>query len=146
MNFLAFVSIFTHLFLFTQIPSNMPTVENTCSLTIQLPDLKCIEGSLMVALYRKNDKFISDNPPYKLKTLCADVIKNQIIFHLPEGEYAAVAYHDKDDNGKLDKNFIGYPTEPFGFSNNPRVIASAPSYIDCSFMVKDGTQIKINWN
>jgi uncharacterized protein (DUF2141 family) len=50
------------------------------------------------------------------------------IFQVPPGRYAAVVIHDENSNMKLDRNFLGIPKEGFGFSNNPRVIFSAPSF------------------
>jgi uncharacterized protein (DUF2141 family) len=36
---------------------------------------------------------------------------------IPIGEYAAIAYHDKNSNSTLDHK-MGFPNEPMGFSNN----------------------------
>ncbi len=47
---------------------------------------------------------------------------------LPPGDYAVAAIHDENENHKLDRNFFGFPTEGFGFANNPSVGLSAPSY------------------
>jgi outer membrane protein len=33
------------------------------------------------------------------------------------GDYAVVVLHDGNDNGEVDHNFLGLPTEPLGFSN-----------------------------
>jgi uncharacterized protein (DUF2141 family) len=52
----------------------------------------------------------------------------QLSFHVPSGRYAAVVIHDENSNMKLDRNFFGIPKEGFGFSNNPRVAFSAPSF------------------
>jgi len=49
-------------------------------------------------------------------------------FRVPPGRYAAVVIHDENSNMKLDRNFFGIPKEGFGFSNNPRVAFSAPSF------------------
>lgn len=38
------------------------------------------------------------------------------IGHVEYGEYAVVAYYDKNNNEKLDVNFVGRPTEPLGTS------------------------------
>jgi uncharacterized protein (DUF2141 family) len=46
-------------------------------------------------------------------------------FDLPAGEYAVQVLHDENDNGKLDTNFMGMPTEGYGFSNNPQVMRRA---------------------
>lgn len=39
---------------------------------------------------------------------------------LPGGEYAVVAFHDRNYNDKLDRDGQGIPTEAYGFSNNAR--------------------------
>ncbi|HUB17127.1 MAG TPA: DUF2141 domain-containing protein [Acidobacteriaceae bacterium] len=52
----------------------------------------------------------------------------QLTFQVPPGRYAAVVIHDENSNMKLDRNFLGIPQEGFGFSNNPRVLFSAPSF------------------
>ena len=44
---------------------------------------------------------------------------------LKPGKYAIRLMHDENDNGKLDTNMIGMPTEGYGFSNNPRVMRAA---------------------
>ncbi len=49
-------------------------------------------------------------------------------FQVTPGRYAAVVIHDENSNMKLDRNFFGIPKEGFGFSNNPRVYLSAPSF------------------
>ena len=40
------------------------------------------------------------------------------IFQVPPGSYAIAAYHDENGNGRLDRNGVGIPTEPYGFSND----------------------------
>lgn len=52
----------------------------------------------------------------------------QLVFQVPPGRYGVVVIHDKNSNMKLDRNFFGIPKEGFGFSNNPKVIFSAPSF------------------
>lgn len=53
----------------------------------------------------------------------------QACIFLPEpGAYGLALYHDENANGKVDKNGLGIPKEGFGFSNNPRIFFSAPSF------------------
>lgn len=59
------------------------------------------------------------------------------VMNLPPGRYALALYHDMNDNWKLDKNFVGYPKEPYGFSNNYRPVFSGPDFEDCVFEVKE---------
>ncbi|MEY2873080.1 MAG: hypothetical protein RLZZ373_451 [Pseudomonadota bacterium] len=36
---------------------------------------------------------------------------------VPPGEYAVVVFHDANDNGTIEHNFIGFPKDALGFSN-----------------------------
>lgn len=47
---------------------------------------------------------------------------------LPPGRYSFAVLHDENSNHKLDRNFIGFPKEGFGFSNNPAVRLTAPGF------------------
>lgn len=37
--------------------------------------------------------------------------------NVPAGNWAVMAYHDENDNQKLDRNGMGIPSEGYGFSN-----------------------------
>ena len=54
---------------------------------------------------------------------------------LPAGRYAVAAFEDTKGTGKLDKNFLGVPTEPYGFSNDATGTFGPPSFdqaaVDC---------------
>jgi uncharacterized protein (DUF2141 family) len=43
-----------------------------------------------------------------------------VLENMPYGRYSVKAFHDENDNTKLDTNFAGMPIEPYGFSNNAR--------------------------
>ena len=42
-----------------------------------------------------------------------------VLQDLPPGRYAVNAYHDENGNGELDTNFVGIPSEGYGFANDP---------------------------
>ena len=54
---------------------------------------------------------------------------------LPQGEWAVAITQDLNNNDKIDKNFLGIPTEPYAFSNNVRPTVAAPNFDECKFMV-----------
>ncbi|MBD2724611.1 DUF2141 domain-containing protein [Hymenobacter armeniacus] len=54
---------------------------------------------------------------------------------LPQGEWAVAITQDLNNNDKIDKNFLGIPTEPYAFSNNVRPTVAAPGFDECKFMV-----------
>lgn len=52
---------------------------------------------------------------------------------IPPGTYALAVIHDENMNGKLDTNWIGVPTEGYGFSNDAKAALGAPSFSAASF-------------
>jgi uncharacterized protein (DUF2141 family) len=52
---------------------------------------------------------------------------------IPPGTYALAVIHDENSNGKLDTNWLGIPTEGYGFSNDVKGTLGAPSFAAASF-------------
>jgi uncharacterized protein (DUF2141 family) len=57
---------------------------------------------------------------------------------MPPGDYAIAIYHDANTDGQCNSNFLGVPTECYGFSNNVKPFLSAPSFNATKFsLTKD---------
>ena len=111
--------------------------QQSCELIVKVENIKKVEGSLMVAIYDHEDHFLTKEIIGKGKVIKS----NQIEFHfegLGEGTYAVSLFHDKNDNGKLDSNFMGIPSEPYAFSNNAKGMFGPPSFEQCKFEIKGG--------
>lgn len=52
---------------------------------------------------------------------------------IPPGTYGLAVVHDENMNGKLDVNWLGVPSEGYGFSNDANALLGAPSFSDVSF-------------
>lgn len=52
---------------------------------------------------------------------------------IPPGTYALAVVHDENMDGKLNTNFLGVPTEGYGFSSGAKASMSAPSFEAASF-------------
>jgi len=63
--------------------------------------------------------------------------------NLPAGDYAVAVIHDVNKNHKLDKNFLGVPTEQWGMSTNPSHGLKAPSFDSVKFPLKGNQEIHI---
>ncbi|MVN74788.1 DUF2141 domain-containing protein [Hymenobacter sp. HMF4947] len=59
----------------------------------------------------------------------------QVQVALPTGDWAVALSQDLNNNGKMDRNFLGIPSEPYAFSNNVRPHFSAPKFDECKFQV-----------
>jgi uncharacterized protein (DUF2141 family) len=53
---------------------------------------------------------------------------------VPEGEYAIQAYHDRNEDGHVDRNLLGIPTEEVGFSRSPPMGLKGPSFSKAAFV------------
>lgn len=62
---------------------------------------------------------------------------------VPQGTYAVAALHDENENGKLDRNWLGAPTEGYGASNNPPPRNGPPRFDESKFVI-DNTQKSVN--
>ena len=58
-----------------------------------------------------------------------------VFTNLKPGAYAVIVFQDANDTGKLTKNWLGKPTECYGFSNNSEGFLSAPSFKNASVLV-----------
>lgn len=57
---------------------------------------------------------------------------------LAPGRYAVTAYSDRNGNHRLDSNFLGMPTEPYGFSRDARSRFGAPGFAQAAFGIDSG--------
>ncbi len=57
---------------------------------------------------------------------------------LEPGPYAITVFHDKNDNRRFDKNWLGMPKEAWGVSNNVRPRLRAPRFDEASLGLIEG--------
>ena len=111
------------------------------NLRVIATNIQSDQGKLYVWVYDKKDDWLSDR--YRTQK-SVEVAGNRsgdritIELLLPAGEYALSVFQDVDDNGKLERNFIGIPKEPAGLSNNLRPRFGPPKYKDATFTVTVG--------
>jgi uncharacterized protein (DUF2141 family) len=61
---------------------------------------------------------------------------------IASGTYALAVIHDENSNGKLDTNWLGIPTEGYGFSNDAKALLGAPSFAAANFAY-DGRNLEL---
>jgi uncharacterized protein (DUF2141 family) len=106
---------------------------NTKKLSIKISNIQNKGKTLYVGIYRAEDEFPEFNKYWKNTKVTTTGNEMTVEFEVPYGDYAVAISHDLNGNGKLDKNFFGYPSEPFGFSNNFKPTLSSPDFSDCKF-------------
>lgn len=115
------------------------------NLSIGLTGIAETKGALYVAVYSRAEDFMKTEKAHTLKVI--PVKKGGradfTLTDLPAGAYAVSAYQDLNGNGKLDKNIVGIPTEPYGFSNNARPKFRAPRWEEARIEVSADAKIEI---
>lgn len=113
-------------------------------LTVSVSGLKNNTGAVKVGLYNSEGTFLKTT----YKSLASEIKNNEAVVtfeNLPVGEYAISTYHDENNNGKLDKNMMGIPSESYAASNNAKGFMGPPSYKDAKFVVSKDSKIEINY-
>ena len=95
-------------------------------LRVTLDGIRSSHGTVLIGLYDSpasfakaveasaKESFLVDPDRFGAVALRANAaMRSAVVFsNLGPGRYAAIALHDENGNGKLDKNFLGIPTEP----------------------------------
>lgn len=119
--------------------------EQSTNLRVVATNVKSDQGKLYVRVYDKKDNWLSDRYRTQKSVTVAgnrtdDTVTVELL--LPAGEYALSIFQDVNDDGKLERNFIGMPKEPAGLSNNVRPRFVPPKYKNAKFAVTVGTLVE----
>lgn len=92
---------------------------NSAELEIQLYNFPS-DGTLVFQVYDTPDSFGDFRAPAQQLNMPANDSGRYIIPEIDAGVIAVVVFHDENENGRMDRNFIGIPKELIGISNNYR--------------------------
>ncbi len=114
------------------------STEPTLDVIVSIENIKDLKGTIYVAIYEEPDNFPDDlhwtnRVAQKVQAFNETIVLKDI----RAIEYAIAVYHDVNDNMKMDKNWLGIPKEPYGFSNNAIPKWSPPKFEDCKMMLSD---------
>lgn len=95
-------------------------------------------GEVRLAVYASADDFEAEREITSVVRTCQDG-NVELDLSLPHaGTYVLAAFHDLNGNGKLDRNMLGIPTEPYGFSRPPASKWEAPKFADVASSFEGG--------
>jgi uncharacterized protein (DUF2141 family) len=106
--------------------------QETARVIVTVHGVRNSKGSILVAICSRAEF---------LKTTCDHVGRAPAetgdvavtIADVPFGTYAAQAYHDENDNRRLDTSWLGIPEEGLGFSNDAPFRYGPPAFDDAAF-------------
>jgi uncharacterized protein (DUF2141 family) len=118
----------------------LASTTQAAELTVEITDIRTADGIVKVSLVDSAAGWDEQAPPVAASgARPQDGAATLRFADLKPGSYAVMVMHDENDNGALDTNFIGMPTEGYGFSNNPNVMRRA-TFDEARFDVGAGDQ------
>lgn len=130
------------IFIFGMLIGIFPT--NNPQLIIKISNIEKTKGEIKVGIFNTDRNFLKEGAA--IRNYSVKVDKNTAVLtitDLPKGEYAVSMYHDENSDNECNRNFIGIPKEPYGFSNNIKPKMSAPKYNDCKFTFEENKTLNI---
>lgn len=112
------------------------------NLIIEISNIKKAKGTIWMGIYDSEDTYLVDEKSIIKGVEVDKTGKLQVeIPMLRYGTYAVGLYHDLNNNGEIDRNFIGIPSEPFAFSKKPKSRWRLPKFKEVQFDFKEDRQI-----
>ena len=108
-------------------------------LTIAIDNVSSSHGLMTGSLYPGDrSQFLVKDGALKVWSVPAAAPQTRMCIWLREpGTYAFAVYHDANANGRWDHHLLG-GIEGVGFSNNPRLLFSKPTYDQVKFQAGPG--------
>ena len=127
------LNIFTifSLYFAVMTPNSTPN-KGTLELVVQ--NIKSEGGMVWVGVYGSKEDFM-----IKEKATLVGVrveARASLTIEIPDltyGEYALAVFHDENNNGEMDRNLVGIPSEPFAFSKPPVSKLRIPKFEEVKF-------------
>ncbi|MEL7161227.1 MAG: DUF2141 domain-containing protein [Bacteroidota bacterium] len=113
-------------------PANPQTV------TVNLNSSAAKSGNMHLAVYATEEAFKAKEDLITIVEPTTDGTL-ELDLQLPAaGRYVLAAYHDLNDNGKLDTNLFGIPVEPYGFNVVPPSKWRTPKFAELAAEFGEG--------
>ena len=115
-------------------------MERKIPLTVIVDNLTSPDAPVEFSIYGPGNKFLDTGDrlnKYRFKPRNGKLVAR--IKNLTYGDLAIALYQNVNDDGKIDKNVVGIPQEPYAFSNNYKPVVKAPTFRDCKFSYSAGS-------
>ncbi len=137
----------------------LPGSAAAADLTVEIAGIRSNDGVIVLGLYDtadgfdlalkafdNPDGFVRDTDRFLGASIRADTgIRRTVFSSLSPGRYAVIVFQDSNRDGRIGKNLVGIPTEPYGFSRNATGFLGPPKFSDAAVEVsEDDMSIRID--
>ena len=118
----------------------MPVAAAT--LTTEIGNIRNARGHIHLDVCPQAN-FLKENCPYSGEAAAHPGTTIVVVPDVPPGRYAVQAFHDENDNHRVDRALFGIPKEGVGFSNDAPIGLGPPKWADAVFAVTNDTAIRL---
>jgi len=110
------------------------------SISLTVHQIRSNKGMIRIAVYDQADKFNKEEIAsfaFSKSSIQNGALKCE--FELAKGKYAFSLLDDENGDADMNYNFLGVPTEGFGFSRDAKInLLSPPDFESCVLQVGEG--------
>lgn len=122
-----------------QTPEDGCDASGPANIQVTVEKVRSSEGLITAVLYADNpETFLKKGA--RLDRIRVDAREGETTLCLQApaaGRYSVALYHDENGNKEFDKDFLGIPSEGYGFSKNPGFRFGVPKQKETLFAVED---------
>jgi uncharacterized protein (DUF2141 family) len=122
-----------------QYPAASTLAKPKSTITVRVNGLRNDKGLVFVALFDSERTFDAKKALMGGQTRPSNGSAVVVLENVVPGRYAVSFIHDENENKKLDTNFLGIPTEGFGFSRDAMGTFGPPGFDATAVNVLAGT-------
>ena len=106
-------------------------------LIVNVRHARSTQGVIALAVYDSETGFLMDDAAIASAKVMPMTDATPVVFKdLPPGTYAVAAFHDENESGEFDTNFLGIPKEGYGFSNGAKAFLGPPAFQDAAIALE----------
>lgn len=103
------------------------------SITVEVINVRNSHGRVRVDVCPR-ERFLADGCPWHADAPARPGTTIVTVAGVPPGDYAVQAFHDENDNDRIDRGIFGIPKEGIGFSRDARIVMSPPKWSNAVFL------------
>lgn len=123
---------------------SLPFGGGEADLHLSIGNVKSTEGMIWVGIYDSKENFMVQERArvegYHLERTGELRVS---LDDIDPGTYAVAVFHDENNNGTLDQNALGIPTEPYCFSRKPKSKWRAPRFQEVAVTIRRGQRLEM---
>jgi len=110
---------------------------------VRISGLRNAKGVVQLAVFTSQENYNKEIAFFNKSYSKVSAGKGELVVNisLKTGIFGIAVFDDEDENGRMNKNFFGIPTEGFGFSNYESKGIGSPGFRDFSFYAGKGKTI-----